>query len=151
MDSIRVHHSWLVSKVWFPALRSQTLLTCKLSSGAWADPMRTRITFRGVSIRRASWILANSMVTFHFPMLHKLIFPTHKYETWFNEALYLSRKDKCSHKEDRIMHNTQFHSATLHLYKHIPFIPLQNLLKTFDCTGKTDFLLLLWTTAFNTI
>lgn len=42
-------------------------------------------------------------------MLHEFIFPTHKYVTCFNKAIFLSREDKCSLKEDRLMRNTQLH------------------------------------------
>lgn len=93
----RVLHSWAVSKVWFPALRAQIILACKLSSAALADLVRTRIIINGVTIKTASWILANSMIIFYFPMLHKLIFLTCKNVTWFNKAVFVSREDKCSH------------------------------------------------------
>lgn len=61
---------------------------------------------KGVSVRAASWILVNSMITFYFFMFLKVIFHTQKYVNSFNKALYLSRKAKCSRKEDRIMSNT---------------------------------------------
>lgn len=50
----RVLHSWAVSKVWFPALRAQIILACKLSSAALADLVRTRMIINGVTIKTAS-------------------------------------------------------------------------------------------------
>lgn len=61
---------------------------------------------KGVSGRTASSVLVNSMATFHFFMFLNLIFHTQKYVNSFNKTVYLSKKAKCSHREDRIMSNT---------------------------------------------
>lgn len=61
---------------------------------------------KGVCVRTVSWVLVNSMATFYFSMFLNLIFHTQKYINSFNKALYLRKKVKCSHREDRIMSNT---------------------------------------------
>lgn len=67
-------------------------------------------------------------ISLNFLMLHKLIFTTDKYVISFTKAVFWSRKGKCT--------QCTIHSIILYLYLHILVLFLQNLLQTFECTGK---------------
>lgn len=89
-----VHRSWLISQVWFPALKTQ-ILVCKLllrpEHTQWGPELNLKASYL-----KHPEVLTN--ISLNFLMLHKLIFTIDKYVISRTKAVFWSRNGKCTQR-----------------------------------------------------
>lgn len=120
-----VHSSWLISQVWFPALKTQILLVFKLLLRPEQTQWEPELNLKASYLKHPE-VLTN--ISLNFLMLHKLIFTIDKYVISRTKAVFWSRNGKCT--------QCTICGIILSLYLYIWVLFLQNLLQKFECTGK---------------